>query len=139
MSRTGIEPICLWHRVVPGAAARGASIIGARRIRGVSAMVTRAVSAMVTRGVSAMVTRGVSPMKVFVLLGPGLGAGPRRLRHHQEVALARVVNLAGLDQRSQRLVDQVDEVLGDGDLRVVGVEPGHDVFHVGHRPGHLQP
>ena len=81
----------------------------------------------------------MSAMKVFVLLGPGLVAAPLSLRHHQEVALARVVNLASLDQGSQRLVDQVDKVLGHGDLRVVGVEPGHDILHVSHCPGHLQP
>ena len=80
--------------MVPGAATRGAGVIGARGLR----------------------SRGVSPMKVFVLLAPDLGAGSLSLRHHQEVALARVVNLPGLDQGPQGLVDQVDEVLGDGDL-----------------------
>ena len=60
------------------------------------------------------------------------------IRHGEEISLASVVDLPGLDQSSQCLVDQTNEVLGDGDLAVVCVEPRHDVLHVSLGVGQLQ-
>ena len=77
--------------------------------------------------------------EIFVLLSPVVGSWMIVVVwHNEEVPLARVVHLPRLDQGPQRLVDQVDEVLGGGDLAVVGVEPRDDVLHVGHGVGHPQ-
>ena len=67
----------------------------------------------------------------MILLQTGGGSRLPSVGHHQEVTLARVVNLPGLDQGAQGLVHQLQEVLGSGDLPEVCPDAQQDVLHVG--------
>ena len=76
--------------------------------------------------------------ELFKLITPRGHHSSSVIRHGEEISLASVVDLPGLNQCSQCLVDQTNEVLGDGNLAVVCVEPHHDVLHVGLGVGQLQ-